>query len=116
MIGILGAVAPMVKTLFSTIESLMEWKKRVGFDVSFVSSSSIVNNRNNLKDYILIHGGGWKKLESEKISNNMFKEKIRQMTGCEQVHNYYGMVEQTGSILYPVVVFVLFTVLYCLLY
>ncbi|WP_443645015.1 LuxE/PaaK family acyltransferase [Candidatus Ponderosibacter sp. Uisw_141_02] len=52
----------------------------------------------DLSNAFLLHGGGWKKLESEKISNDMFKEKIRQMTECEQVHNYYGMVEQTGTI------------------
>ena len=30
----------------------MDWKKRVGYDVQFVSSSNVVNNRNNLKNYI----------------------------------------------------------------
>ena len=43
-------------------------------------------------------GGGWKKLEHLKISNTVFKEQIKMMTGCNAVHNYYGMVEQTGSI------------------
>ena len=50
--AILYVLPNNIGNLFSTIESLMEWKKRVGYDVSFVSSSNIVNNRNNLKDYI----------------------------------------------------------------
>ena len=46
----------------------------------------------------LLHGGGWKKLESQKVSSSEFKKRILDVTGCSRVHNYYGMVEQTGSI------------------
>ena len=52
----------------------------------------------NLKNGILIHGGGWKKLEKFKISNNVFKSKITKKLGIKKIHNYYGLVEQTGSI------------------
>lgn len=45
-----------------------------------------------------VHGGGWKKLESEKVSTDEFKARILDRTGCFRVHNYYGMIEQTGSI------------------
>ena len=54
--------------------------------------------RLDLKDAFLLHGGGWKKLENERVSNNSFKDRIEQLTGCHRVHNYYGMVEQTGTI------------------
>jgi len=47
---------------------------------------------------LLIHGGGWKKLSEESISNENFKTKLQERTGLRRVHNYYGMVEQTGSI------------------
>lgn len=47
---------------------------------------------------VLVHGGGWKKLTDESVSNHVFKAKLRERTGLRQVHNYYGMVEQTGSI------------------
>lgn len=47
---------------------------------------------------ILIHGGGWKKLNDEKITNRDFKNKIKNVLGIKKIHNYYGMVEQTGSI------------------
>jgi len=52
----------------------------------------------NLKNSILIHGGGWKKLIDEKVSNNVFKKKIEKKFKLNRIHNYYGMVEQTGSI------------------
>jgi hypothetical protein len=46
----------------------------------------------------LIHGGGWKKLIDQKVSNDQFKEGLRDQLGIERVFNYYGMVEQVGSI------------------
>lgn len=46
----------------------------------------------------LLHGGGWKKLESQKVSSDEFKQRISERIGCSRVHNYYGMIEQTGSI------------------
>lgn len=47
---------------------------------------------------ILLHGGGWKKLADLKISNQLFKENIKVHTGIAKIKNYYGMIEQTGSI------------------
>lgn len=47
---------------------------------------------------ILIHGGGWKKLVRESISSNDFRKKLNSICGINSVHDYYGMVEQTGSI------------------
>tara|TARA_Y100000748_G_scaffold291051_1_gene278188 strand:- start:113 stop:1030 length:918 start_codon:yes stop_codon:yes gene_type:complete len=46
----------------------------------------------------LIHGGGWKKLIEESVNNNEYKSKISNILGINKVVNYYGMVEQTGSI------------------
>ncbi|MGI2296574.1 acyl-protein synthetase [Paenibacillus sp. GXUN7292] len=46
----------------------------------------------------LIHGGGWKKLASEEVNNDVFKQKILEVSGIKNISNYYGMVEQTGSI------------------
>jgi len=46
----------------------------------------------------LIHSGGWKKLEDQAVSNNIFKESIRTQTGIENIYNFYGMAEQLGSI------------------
>ncbi len=49
---------------------------------------------------IVIHGGGWKKMKDKSIKKNIFYKYIKKYTGIETIHDYYGMVEQTGSI-YP---------------
>jgi hypothetical protein len=46
----------------------------------------------------LVHGGGWKRLEERRVSEQAFKDALRETFGIERVHNYYGMVEQVGSI------------------
>jgi len=51
-----------------------------------------------LEDSYLLHGGGWKKLESLNVDNDAFKEKVKRFLGIASVVNYYGLVEQTGSI------------------
>ena len=47
---------------------------------------------------ILLHGGGWKKLADRNIHDEEFKARIYSRLGLISVKNYYGMVEQTGSI------------------
>ena len=56
--------------------------------------------RPDLSRGVLIHGGGWKKLESEKVSPQDFKKCLNDVCGImpEHIHDYYGMVEQTGTI------------------
>jgi len=51
-----------------------------------------------IKNAIIVHGGGWKKLFEKEIDNNTFKNKMKNICGIKNVFNYYGMVEQTGSI------------------
>jgi len=46
----------------------------------------------------LIHGGGWKNLDELQVDNARFKWEIQKYTNIRQVINYYGMIEQTGSI------------------
>ena len=52
----------------------------------------------NLDKAILFHGGGWKKLIKESVTNEEFKNSLFDVANIEKIHNYYGMVEQTGSI------------------
>lgn len=47
---------------------------------------------------VMVHGGGWKKLISEAVSKEEFKERFRKVTGLRRIHENYGMAEQTGSI------------------
>ncbi|MDR1115091.1 MAG: acyl-protein synthetase [Tannerella sp.] len=54
----------------------------------------------NLSKGILIHGGGWKKSISESVSQAEFKQCLHNACGIKaaNIHDYYGMVEQTGTI------------------
>jgi len=47
---------------------------------------------------ILLHGGGWKKLHDNSVTDGQFRKVLAERTGIQRVINYYGMVEQTGSI------------------
>ncbi len=47
---------------------------------------------------ILLHGGGWKKLQDQSVTNDHFCQVLAECAGIRRVVNYYGMVEQTGSI------------------
>ena len=50
------------------------------------------------KDTILFHGGGWKKIEKNKVSRSKFNLECKNYIGSNKIYNYYGMIEQTGSI------------------
>ena len=70
---------------------------------SFVYENLIKNNIKNIsninfKNGILLHGGGWKKMEKLKINNDKFKDILKKKYNLLKVYNYYGLVEQTGSI------------------
>lgn len=52
----------------------------------------------DLSGGILIHGGGWKKLISEAVSHDEFHKRMEDACGLHHIHDYYGMVEQTGCI------------------
>lgn len=52
----------------------------------------------DLSNAVLIHGGGWKKLISEAVTSEVFRQKLNDVCGIQHVHDYYGMVEQTGTI------------------
>lgn len=52
----------------------------------------------DLSQGLLIHGGGWKKLKNEAVEPEVFRQELKRVCGLEQVHDYYGMVEQTGCV------------------
>lgn len=64
----------------------------------FHQACKAAGKRFDLSNGILLHGGGWKKLIDQAVSNKDFKESLRRQFGLTRVHNYYGMVEQVGSI------------------
>lgn len=54
--------------------------------------------RIDLSRGILIHSGGWKKLAEYAVDNNTFRQSLEEVCGLKRVHNFYGMVEQIGSV------------------
>lgn len=63
----------------------------------FLYQSARENNY-NLNNAILIHSGGWKKLIELSVDNATFRKSFNDKYGIEQIYNFYGMVEQVGSV------------------
>jgi hypothetical protein len=52
----------------------------------------------DLSNGILIHSGGWKKLIDQAVDNTEFRRRFAADTGLTRIHNFYGMVEQIGTV------------------
>ena len=52
----------------------------------------------DLSNAILVHSGGWKTLEAERMSNAEFRVALERRFGFRSIVNFYGFVEQIGSI------------------
>jgi hypothetical protein len=50
----------------------------------------------------VLHSGGWKRLEQQSVSKDVFIREVRSVFGCsaDRVIDYYGMVENVG-VVYP---------------
>ena len=46
----------------------------------------------------VVHSGGWKQMEAERVDNDEFKATLHRGFGVEHVVNFYGMAEQVGSV------------------
>jgi hypothetical protein len=46
----------------------------------------------------LVHSGGWKKLVDQAVSKAEFREALASAFGMHRIHDFYGMVEQVGSV------------------
>jgi Acyl-protein synthetase, LuxE len=71
--------------------TFMVWKYLIG-------SIEQAGDRLDLSNGILIHSGGWKKLADEAVDNATFKSRTTAATRIRHIYNFYGMVEQIGSI------------------
>jgi hypothetical protein len=89
------------------LESFLE--KHTGKSIMLFGFTSIVwqhfylelkkhEHKLDLSHGILIHGGGWKKLINQAVSKDEYKNNLRDLCGLNNIHDYYGMVEQTGCI------------------
>ncbi len=64
----------------------------------FLEALEATGRKLPLEGSVLIHGGGWKKLVDQAVGRDEFGDRVAAATGLTRIHNYYGMVEQTGSI------------------
>ena len=54
----------------------------------------------NFSNAFLIHGGGWKKMEEKKINRLQLNSVLEKKLALKNIRNYYGLVEQIGSIFF----------------
>ncbi|HKN97941.1 MAG TPA: acyl-protein synthetase [Pseudonocardiaceae bacterium] len=47
---------------------------------------------------VLVHSGGWAKLAARAVDNAEFRRRFAEDTGLTRIHDYYGMVEQIGTV------------------
>ncbi len=96
-----------MKIDISTIEAFLEKHKGqpillFGFTFMiwqyFYKELKKLDHKIDISNGILIHGGGWKKLVNEAVSKEDFKKALNDICGIKSVHDYYGMVEQTGCV------------------
>ncbi len=52
----------------------------------------------DLSQATLIHSGGWKKMIERSVDNQTFRTAMGNAFGLKRIYNFYGMVEQIGSI------------------
>ncbi|MDR3515078.1 MAG: hypothetical protein P4M00_04620 [Azospirillaceae bacterium] len=52
----------------------------------------------DLSNATLIHSGGWKKMEADKVTNAVFRSRMATRFNLTRIYNFYGFVEQIGSI------------------
>lgn len=71
---------------FMVWQNLLQAAMKDGVDINFGENS------------YLVHGGGWKKLLDIKVDDETFRSSLKSNLGISHVSDYYGMVEQTGSI------------------
>jgi hypothetical protein len=57
-----------------------------------------LKNKYDLSKAILIHSGGWKKLIDIAVDNTTFRTSLKEKFNLQHIYNFYGMVEQVGSV------------------
>ena len=57
-----------------------------------------MSKKHDLSKAILLHSGGWKKLIDIAVTNEVFRKSLNEKFGIENIYNFYGMVEQVGSV------------------
>lgn len=92
---------PQVEVVKNFLEKHKGTPKLI-FGFTFVVWLSLMENDllrgMDFSQSILVHSGGWKKLLDKAVSNQVFRKKMSEHLGIERIYNFYGMVEQVGSV------------------
>lgn len=64
----------------------------------FINALKELDKKFFLNNAILLHGGGWKKLQDLSLDNHTFKRELYECCQIRRIHNFYGMIEQIGSV------------------
>lgn len=69
---------------------------------NFVRPLQAKGLRLDLREAVVLHSGGWKKIQAQAVGKPQFNEDLAQVLGCraDRIIDYYGMVENLG-IVYP---------------
>lgn len=90
--------------LDANIQEIEKWLRRHShesifiFGFTFMVWEHLFASSLEIPNGILFHSGGWKKLQDREVSPEIFKKKALDAVGITRSHNFYGMVEQVGSI------------------
>jgi len=81
------------KEVFALGFTFIIWSK-------FLEAMKKDNLKFNHPDFVLIHGGGWKKLKNQSVSKETFSKEIAKLFNAKpsNIIDFYGMVEQTGIV------------------
>lgn len=64
----------------------------------FANAKNKLSKSLDLSNVKLLHGGGWKKLADQAVDDDCFRNTLKAEFNIDYIYNYYGMVEQIGSI------------------
>ncbi|NHZ36789.1 LuxE/PaaK family acyltransferase [Massilia rubra] len=64
----------------------------------FLEALALTRPRFDFAHGTMIHGGGWKRLAESGVDERRMKAVAKELLDLSKIHNYYGMVEQPGSI------------------
>lgn len=105
-----GANAELSLDLEKLLECSAKWKDSevLAYGFSYVIWTELVlplrrlGMRIDLPKVRVLHSGGWKRLEREAVSREVFIEGVASSFGCstDRVIDFYGMVENVG-VVYP---------------
>ncbi len=66
----------------------------------FVLALEQAEQKFHLEDSLFVHSGGWKKLNDMAVDAEEFRRRVEKVTGISSAINFYGMVEQVGSVFF----------------